>query len=144
MKSSYRQFEHTGDLGIEASAPDEGSLFACCAGALFEILAGEGSIRPADSLRVEIEAPDHELLMVRWLRELLFLQDARGWLFTSFDVVISEGREGQLRLSATATGERFDPHRHRLLTGVKAVTYHEIEVTQRPDLTWRARVLFDI
>jgi SHS2 domain-containing protein len=41
------------------------------------------------------------------------------------------------------SGERFDRTRHRLLTELKAVTWHQLAVRQRDD-GWWARVIVDV
>jgi SHS2 domain-containing protein len=41
-------------------------------------------------------------------------------------------------------GETFDPQRHEFRTEIKAVTYHELAVTQQKDGTWKTRIIFDI
>ncbi len=41
------------------------------------------------------------------------------------------------------TGEQFDRRRHLMLTELKAVTYHQLNV-ERADSVWKARIVFDI
>jgi len=144
MKGTYRQFDHTGDVGIEAAAPDVESLFACCAEALFDIIAGEAAVRPASPAPISVEAPDLESLMVRWLRELLYLHDTGGWLFSEFEIERIEAGPSACRLAAVARGERPDPEHRPPLTELKAVTYHQIEVRSAPGSGWTARVVFDV
>jgi SHS2 domain-containing protein len=144
MKAGYRQLDHTGDIGIEAEAPDEASLYACCAAALFGILAGDSKVEPRESITVEASGEDRAHLLVRWLGELLYLHETARWIFGEFDVVPGEAPGGGFRISARLRGERFDPSRHRLRTGIKAVTHHQAAVTRLQDGTWRARVIFDI
>jgi len=140
----WRHFDHTGDVGIDAEAPDLDSLFACCASALFDVLAGPGPWIPSAARSLAIDAADREILLQRWLRELLYLHDADRWIFCGFEVKV-EGREGGgWRLEGTARGEKFDPSRHRLRTEIKAVTYHQLSVRLDSEGTWRARVIFDI
>jgi SHS2 domain-containing protein len=143
-RSSYREIDHTGDIGIDAEAGDEASLYACCAGALFDILVGEAPVETREARKVHVEAPDSELLMVRWLRELLYLHTVERWLFRGFEVVLEGPEGGRRRLEATARGEKFDPDRHSIRTELKAVTYHQISIRRAPDGVWRARVIFDV
>jgi protein archease len=143
VKGTYRQFDHTGDVGIEAEAPDEPSLYACCASALFEIVAGASPVEARESLRIEVTADDRELLLVRWLRELLYFHEVHRYLFRDFDVTTAE-EQSRFSLAGTATGETFDPARHSLRTEIKAVTHHQIHVTMDAGGMWRARIVFDI
>jgi SHS2 domain-containing protein len=67
------------------------------------------------------------------------LHDAEGLIFRVFD--ITELREGYL--AGRATGERYDPERHRPGTEVKAITYHQVLVRREATL-WKARIVFDV
>lgn len=143
MRGTWRPVDHTGDVAIDAEAPTEEDLFACCAAALFEILAEPIGPGPRREARVSAEAADDEILLVRWLRELLYLHATERWIFAEFEVELGGEEGGARRLSAVARGEIFDPERHAIRTELKAVTYHQIGVRRDGDL-WRARVVFDI
>jgi SHS2 domain-containing protein len=144
VTSSYWQIDHTGDIGIEAEAGDENGLFACCAEALFDILAEPISpAAPAERI-VEVSAPDRETLLVRWLRELLYLHEVDRWIFNAFEVETARRPEGERRLRGVARGEIYDPARHLLRTELKAVTYHQIRFRKESEGLWRARVIFDV
>jgi SHS2 domain-containing protein len=68
---------------------------------------------------------------------MLFFMDSEQLLLCEHEVVIEKG----WTLRATSRGERMAPERHRLRGGVKAVTYHMIEVN--PEQGY-ARVLLDV
>jgi len=144
MSGTFREFDHTGDIGIEAEAPDEVSLYATCARALFDIIAGRAPIETCGSLDIRVEAPDREMLMVRWLNELLYVHATERWIFREFDVAIGEKPDGGRWLEGMARGDRFDPARHALRTELKAVTYHQLSARRDEDGIWRARLVFDI
>ncbi len=144
MRGAYRQFDHTGDIGVEAEAPDEGSLYACCAAALFDIIAEPDAAHPSAERLIEITAPDREVLLVHWLRELLYLHDAERWIFRDFEVETGGASDGGRWLKGAARGDTFDPARHTIRTEIKAVTYHQASVRRDPDGTWRARLVLDI
>jgi SHS2 domain-containing protein len=77
--------------------------------------------------------------MVDWLTELLYLHEVESLLFKKFKVE-SVGEDG---LRARVKGEPFEEGVHVIKTGVKAVTYHQIEVRQEKE-GWRARIIFDL
>jgi SHS2 domain-containing protein len=54
--------------------------------------------------------------------------------------VESVGEDG---LRARVKGEPFQEGMHVIKTGVKAVTYHQIEVRKEKE-GWRARIIFDL
>lgn len=84
-------------------------------------------------------APDREALLVAWLNEFVYRFDAESLLFRRFDV--HEMSDTLIR--ATAHGEKADPSRHPIKTGVKSTTYHGLYVKETHK-GWRARVIFDI
>ena len=135
----FEILEHTADVGIVAHGDSLAELFANAATGMFAIMVELEDVSQTEERRIEVEARDHEGLMVRWLTELLYYLDAEELLFSRF--VVEEVSETRLR--ARAFGERIDAERHRLHFGVKAVTRHMLEVTQEED-EYRAQVLFDI
>lgn len=88
------------------------------------------------SRRLVLESGDVAQLLVRWLREILYLHDVHGLVYQAarFDRLDTAG------LDASVSGEvRSDD----AVTELKAVTYHGLEVAPTAD-GWRARVIFDI
>jgi SHS2 domain-containing protein len=86
---------------------------------------------------VEINEDDIEGLLFEWLNSLLYLFDVEMLLFKRFDIM--EFRDNHLR--AVCYGEKYDPSRHRLKTGVKSATYHMLEVDREKK---QVRVILDI
>ncbi len=133
-------FDHTADLGLAVEAPDLDALFETAAEALFDAIVGLDAIVAREEVVIETEgAVDDADLLVRFLSELLFLHDARDWLFGEFRVE----RRGPGRLRAVARGERLDPQRHAIARQVKAVTYHGLKL-ERHDGGFRARLVLDL
>ncbi len=114
-------------------------LFANAAKAFFEVLVASESIeeRLEKVVEVNADAPDH--LMVDWLSELLFLFDTEGLLIKRFDMKSVNDHN----LKATVGGETFDPARHEIKTGIKAVTYHKLYVREANGM-WEAQVILDL
>jgi len=141
----WRTIEHTGDLGVEVEAPSLEQLFVAGAHALAGVLLGEEA-GPAASETLKatvwrdlaLEGPDREALLVDWLRELLYMQMSEDLVLVEAELrEVGEyrvaGRVGFARASAAGRVERE----------LKAVTYHELEVSQRGE-EWFARIVFDI
>jgi protein archease len=135
----FRVLEHTADIGFEAFGASREEVFANAGKALVDLIVDLSSIAPREELRIEVEGPDPPGLLVNWLSEILFLQDAEGWLLCDFAV-------RSLRDTAIITigrGERFDPGRHQIKLLVKAITYHQLILEQAAQ-AWRAQVYVDI
>lgn len=140
MTRGYRFFDHTADFGLEIFGDDVTSLFEEAAKALFDLItpAAEGPIQNHQHI-IEVSGQDWADLMVNWLRELLYLWNGESQLVREVDLTTLE----ETRLQATVTCENYDPDRHEIRNEIKAVTYHQIDVSPHED-GWRARVVFDI
>ncbi len=134
----YRELEHTGDLGIELTAPTRSELFRRAALALAALLVEPSNVEGAEQRMVEITAADDIDLMHDLLTELLQLFAADDFIWR--DVRIEE--QG-LTLHVTLQGESFDPNRHMSRGEIKAVTYHQLTV-ENVSNEWHARIIFDV
>jgi protein archease len=135
----YREFEHTGDLGIELEARSRGELYAHATIAVARIMVDPEGIRTAERRRVEVLADSDADLMHDLLAAALNLFLCDGFIWCDAHVV----EESADRIAVELEGENFDARRHRLLTEIKAVTYHELRV-EPSESGWSARILFDI
>jgi SHS2 domain-containing protein len=135
----FRILEHPADIGFEAFGSTREEVFANAARALFHLIVGLDSVVPGTALAVQVEGSDPASLLVNWLSELLYLNDAEGWLFSEFEVERLDDRS----LAAQARGEKFDRNRHRAKLQVKAITYHQLELENTAE-GWHARVYVDI
>jgi SHS2 domain-containing protein len=138
-RKPYRLISHTGDLGMTVQGKDRVDLFEQSAWAFFDLLVDVRKIKPIKPLELSVEAVDREALLVAWLGELLYLFDARRLVFSRFEIEELTDRS----LKARAWGEDFDRERHGFKHGIKAVTYHQVQIRETPK-GWRARVILDI
>jgi SHS2 domain-containing protein len=77
--------------------------------------------------------------MVNYLRELLYLWTGKQKLVNMIDIV----HISNTSVSARVSIERYQPERHEIIHEIKAVTYHQIDVSQTTD-GWQAVVVFDV
>ncbi len=138
MKPEFEVLDHTADVGIVAHGEDAPQAFANAARGMFSLITDLEDVRETEHRDIEVTAPDEEALLVAWLSELLYYFDAEMMLFRRFD--IAELSDAAIR--ARAYGEPVDASRHRLKTGIKAATYHMLEVAHDDGV--RVTVLFDI
>ena len=135
----YELFEHTADLGLRVRAADLDTLFAEASLCLFSaVMEDVGTVRPTQSVTIELAGADREFLLFDWLRDLLLKFDEDHLVFGKFEVKVRD--DG---LTGTAWGEPLDPARHLLDHEVKAITYHELKVVREVD-GWLAEVIVDI
>ncbi len=138
MERDFEIIEHTADVGIKACGTDMKEAFINAARGLFSLITELDDIEEVEHRDIELTAPDQESLLVRWLNELIYLFDAESIIFRSFEVI----RLSSVALKARAYGEKVDSSRHRLKTGVKAATYHMLDIDKNRGC--RVQVLFDI
>ena len=135
----YRQMPHTADAAYRIRGNSLAEIYINAAEALMATLTDRRHLRPKETRRIEVEAPDREALLVSWLNYLLYLYDVNGFLGRIFDIVELSDQ----RLEAIARGETYDPERHVAKTAVKAATYHHLEISPR-NHGWQATVILDL
>jgi len=135
----YETFDHTADLGIRIFGRTCEEVFINGAYALFDLLTDLDKVLKAFSYKLRVEAGDREELLIRWLNELLFLFESRGYLFKEFSITHLD----QTSLEAAVWGEAFDPSRHERKTEIKAVTYHQVAIREKEG-AWEGKVIFDL
>ena len=133
----YDIVEHTADVGIKAYGDSIEEAFANAAKGMFDLITDNSNIDSIGEYLIELEADNLEELLVDWLSELLFLHGAHNLVFGFFDVKIRDKK-----LSARVKGEEYNLEKHGMGVEIKAVTYHMLEVHEKPPIY--VQVLFDI
>ncbi len=138
-RATYREIQHTADLGIEVTAADQPGLFACAGEALYALIADPATIESRDAINISAAGDGPEELLHAWLCELLALFNIQGFVGKRCQVAhIGEGQiQGQV------SGEKLDLKRHVFHTEIKGVTYHDFRVWREAG-AWHARVIFDV
>ena len=137
MARRYRLIEHTADTGLIAYGKTLPEAFANAAYGMFSIMADLRKVREVETRIVEVKEPDAESLLFEWLNSLLYFFDAEMLLLKRFDIIEFDGR----KMRAMCYGEKYDPSRHEIKTGVKSATYHMLKVDKEQN---RVQVIFDI
>ncbi|HEY6293225.1 MAG TPA: archease [Terriglobia bacterium] len=132
--------EHTADVGFEAFGATREDVFRNAGRALLSLIVDLDSVRPRLRVAVNSRASEPEGLLVNWLSEILYLQDAEGWLFADFEIEDLSDRA----IRAFGRGEPFERGRHPIKLLVKAITYHQLTLETDPQGRWRAQVYVDI
>lgn len=136
-KKRFELIEHTADVGLIAYGATLAEAFANAAYGMFSIMAELDGVRAKESRRVAIVAEDQEALLFEWLNRLIYLFDVAMIIFKRFDIIEMD----TVHLKAWCWGERYDPSRHHLKTGVKSATYHMLKVDGEKN---QVQVIFDI
>jgi SHS2 domain-containing protein len=128
----FERLEHTADAYLAAYGKDLAEAFENAAAGMFNVMTEIEKIRPQIEDEVEVRGDDEYALLYNWLEVLLLRFDLKGMLYSRFRVVqLSQDSNGFV-LRAELCGERFNPKRHLQKVGIKAVTYHHMEVIAAP------------
>ena len=139
MTKNYTLLDHTADLRIRVSGADPADLFKNAGLALFDLITQPDRLKPREVIEVAVTGDDPADLMVNYLRELLYLWTGKEKLVNMIEIQqISE-----TSVSARVSTDRYRPEHHEILQEIKAVTYHQIDVS-RTASGWQATVVFDI
>lgn len=134
----FKFTDHTADVGVEAWGMTEQEALASLAEGMFSLITDLDSVEEREVHEIEITAQDHEELVVSWLNELIYRFEVDGVLFRRFEIM----ELGPGRLKARACGERIDRTRHPIKLGIKAATYHQLDIKRENGC--RISVLLDI
>ena len=138
MMPDFEIVDHTADIGIVVHGGDLTETFANAAYAMFSLIADLSDVDEDICHEVETSADDLEGLLVGWLNELIYLFDVENIIFKRFEITELTGTT----LKAKSYGEKVDPSRHKLKTGIKAATSYMLKIEKKDD--FRAHVIFDI
>ena len=145
--------DHTADVGIDVTAPSLEALFHRAAVGMLALLRGaDDEDEPHDApsppsgratdgngevetLVVELDADDVVGLLADWLRELLFLHEARhaDYVQATFDPLTEDALRARVETEPARPAVRE----------IKGVTYHELGAERTED-GWHGRVIFDV
>jgi SHS2 domain-containing protein len=139
MFADFEYIDHTADLGFKARGATLETLFVHAAQALFGVLVSPKTILLREQRAVDVSAASLDSLLVSWLNELLYIFEIENLLLRKFQINSMDERS----LHAIAEGEFLDPSRHKIKTGIKAATYHQVYVEKRHGI-WECRVFLDL
>jgi len=141
MPYEYVEDGVTSDVSFHAWGNDLDELFTAAADATANVMVAElASIEARVSKHVAVSAEELDLLLLRFLDELIFHKDAEALLLRADGVHVDIANHS---LTAELRGEPIDTSRHELAADVKAVTLHGLHVEHRGS-HWHAHVTLDV
>jgi len=129
----FEFLEHTADAYIAAYGKDLAEAFENAALAMFDVMTEVKKVGAEVKDYVEVAAEDEYALLYSWLEALLVKFDINEMLYSKFKVLELDQTSDGFRLKAEIWGEKFNPENHTQKVGVKAVTYHRMEIIKRPN-----------
>lgn len=139
MMNKFRIIDHPSDIGIEAYGKDLSAAFENAALGLFSLISDPDKIAERTALDFTVTAPDRETLLVDWLSEIISAQDIKRLIFKRCEVKALSNT----KIVSRVYGEPVDPARHKFSHYVKAVTFSQLAIEEKPGKC-KIRVVFDI
>jgi SHS2 domain-containing protein len=133
MKRRFRFLEHTADAYVEAYGSSLEEAFENAALATTDVMTEVETVEAKNEEKFTVKAEDEFALLYSWLEEVLLEFELKGKLYSRFEVSAIEKTSDGLRLLARAWGETYDSEKHLSKVGIKAATYHQMEILKKPD-----------
>src|SRR4030042_4068529 len=131
-KRGFEFLEHTADAYVAAYGKNVSEAFENAALAMFQVMTSTDRIAQTVEDTVEVEAADEQALLYSWLEALLVKFEVQEMLHSKFKILNLGKTPTGFKLEARVWGEKFDPKKHTQKVGVKAVTYHRMEIITHP------------
>ena len=132
MKERFRFLEHTADAYIESYGSNLEEAFENAALGMTDVMTKLETIEAIVEESFIVEAQDEYALLYSWLEELLLEFELKDMLYSRFEVFSIEETVKGFRLCAKAWGEKYNPDTHPSKVGIKAATYHQMEILKDP------------
>jgi SHS2 domain-containing protein len=138
----YKFSKHTADAKFKAFGKTLDEAFKNAALAMFSLMVDSKEIEGKITKDIWIkEADDQKSLLYKWLEELLFLFDTKGFLVKDVRMLRVKDK-GKFELMAKVVGDTFK-EQYELHGDVKAVTYHDMEIKKEKG-KFSVRVVLDL
>jgi SHS2 domain-containing protein len=129
------------DCAVRIEADNLDDLFETGAAALVELMVDPATVTRSAERRIDLTAPQVDLLFYDWLSELIFRKDRDREVYPETRVRVTGS--GPVSLQARVRGGVIDPARTGLRADAKAVTFHRFSV-EPAGAGWRAEMVIDI
>ena len=134
-QTKFRFLDHKADAYVAAYGKTMEEAFENAALATFEVMTDTSRVGSTLEEIVEVEGFDKKALFYNWLETLLVKFDIAGNLYTKFNIEKIRRTSTGFKLKARIYGEKFDAKKHLPRVGVKAVTYHRMEIVEKKHQT---------
>jgi tRNA nucleotidyltransferase (CCA-adding enzyme) len=138
-RARWEHFHHVADVGVRGVGATREEAFVQAAVALTAVIANPAAVRSEQAVDIVAEGEDDESLLLAWLDAIIYEMAVRHMLFGRYALEIRG-----MRAVGRAWGEAVDAARHEPAVEIKAATYAELAVTQRPDGAWVAQCVVDV
>lgn len=122
----YRFIDHTADIAFEVYGKDIAELLENSAYAFYEAFVYTERLEKSKQKLVEVEAEEEDLLLYRWLNELLFIFETEFFAGKEVKVEVKNSKA-----KGVIYGSRFT--RSEVKVEPKAITMHKFGIKREKD-----------
>ena len=135
MERGFKFHEHTADITVECWASTLEKAFEEAALATLEVIVNTSTVDANVAIELDVEGIDLEELLVEWVGKLIALIDINYQFYSRFEVNSIITKPDGYLLSGKIWGEPINLGKHDTRTEVKAMTYADLQIEQKSDLT---------
>lgn len=140
---SYKFIDHTADIAVQVESDTLEGLFTDAAYAWREAVADRSGKTIKNNKKIKIEEENKEILIVAFLDELNYLLFTKKWLMYKIISLKISKLSKSYYLDAVIAGEEYNKEKILLKEEIKAVTYHNLEITNTIN-GYKVLIVFDI
>lgn len=116
----FEEVEHTADWAYRVWGETMEDLFVQAAKGLYSLAEMQLATAPRTTREIQLQAIDHESLLVAWLNELLHLHESENLGFDHIESLSLDERTLQAQVTGAPT--------QQWLKEIKAATYHNLAI----------------
>ena len=131
----YEEIEHTADLALRVRGKDMAGLLRHAAEGMLALSEAQPEPGESRNIRLELQAPDDEQLLVVWLEELLYGMEMHNVTYHDFEIQVLD----RTRLVANMQEQPL----RSMAMHIKAVTFHDLKIITTEE-GLEATLVFDI
>jgi SHS2 domain-containing protein len=137
----YVYQEHTAEAKFTAFGSSLEEAFINAALATSNIIIKTEEIKPVTKKQITVEAKHLKGLLYDFLQEFIVLFDSEFYAINKIEDLKIKQKDNAYSLTCTCYGD--DTHKYETLSGVKAVTYNEMEIVEEKN-KWHISVVLDV
>lgn len=137
----YEYLSHTAEAKFAAYGKTMEEAFSNAAIAMENIIVTTEKVKPKIKKKIIIETKHKKALLYDFLQELLVLFDSERFALHNVEALQIAQKGSDYHLHATVSGD--DAQHYEMHSGVKSVTYNEMEISEEKGL-WKVVVVLDV
>lgn len=142
MEKRFEYLQHTAEAKFAAYGKTMEEAFTHAAIAMETIMIDTEIVKPKIKKKITIETKHLKALLFDFLQELLVLFDSELFALNKIEDMEIKQVGSNYYLNCIAYGD--NAQNYEIRSGVKSVTYNEMEIKQEKDGNWKVVVVLDV